>query len=282
MPIRIFNRRVRLSCLLVLPLLPSASAGQQGAAVAAERAAFRQWLMSASNSPLAAVAQRRIDAGVSLGPADADIPLAGLGPHTLRERDGSVTLTAPDGRARPVPRGRLVPLPPYALTLSGETGRTTVTVFHSPKGKPPEWYAYNPALVFEGPIAAAPAPETSRVLTLDGIEVEASLAGYVRLPLGEPAARLRVLRMPVPGTEEFELQVYFRDETSGKGTYPAGRFVEVTPIGDGRYRVDLNRARNPFCAYSSVYACPLPWPGNAIHAAVTAGEKYAGGGLKLE
>jgi len=281
-PIQTFIRRTGRALLLLLPLLPSVAAGQQGAAVEAERVAFREWLMSAGNSPLAAVAQRRIDSGVSLGPPEADIPLAGLGPHTLRERDGAATLTGPDGRARPLPRGRLVALTPYALTLAGEPGRTTVTVFQAPKGKPPEWYPYDPALMFEGPLEAAPASETSRVLALDGIEVEATLAGYARLPLGTPRARLRVLRMPVPGTEEFELQVYFRDDTSGKGTYPAGRFVEVTAIGDGRYRVDLNRARNPFCAYSSVYACPLPWPGNTVHTAVTAGEKYLGGGLRLE
>jgi hypothetical protein len=281
-PIQTLNRRAYRSLLILLPLLPSITAGQQRAAVEAERTAFREWLVSANNSPLAAVAQQQVGAGVTLGPAEADIPLAGLGPHALRERDGIVTLAGPDGRARPLPRGRVVSLPPYSLTLSGEGVRTTVTVFHTPKGKPPEWYAYDPALVFEGPLAAAPAAETSRVLALDGIEVEASLVGFAQVPLGKPAARLRVLRMPVPGTEEFELQVYFRDETSGKGTYPAGRFVEVTPIGNGRYRVDLNRARNPFCAYSSVYACPLPWPGNTVHTAVTAGEKYLGGGLRLE
>ena len=111
------NRPVRLTVFLLLLVSPSAIAAQQGAAVAAERAAFREWLLRAGNSPLAAVAQRRIDAGVSLGPPDADIPLAGLGRHLLRERDGSVTLTAPDGRTRPVPRGRIVPLSPYALSL---------------------------------------------------------------------------------------------------------------------------------------------------------------------
>jgi Protein of unknown function (DUF1684) len=276
------HRACRLS-LLLLSLLPSAAAGQQRVEVEAERTAFREWLVSARNSPLAALAQRRLDARVTLGPTDADIPLAGLGAHSLQERDGVVTLTAPDGQSRPLPRGRPVPLPPYILTLSGEPGRTTVTVFQqAQKHKPPEWYAYDPTLVFEGPLAAPTGAETSRVLTPDGLEVQASLVGFAQVPLGKPAARLRVLRMPVPGTEEFELQVYFRDETSGKGTYPAGRFVEVAALGDGRYRVDLNRARNPFCAYSSVYACPLPWPGNTIHAAVTAGEKYLGGGLRLE
>ena len=66
------------------------------------------------------------------------------------------------------------------------------------------------------------------MLTLDGIEVEAETAGYITLPLGPAGTRLLVMRMPVPGTEETELQVYFRDQTNDRGTYPAGRFVELT------------------------------------------------------
>lgn len=111
------------------------------------------------------------------------------------------------------------------------------------------------------------------MLTLDGIEVEADLAGTVRVPLGPAGTRLQVLRMPVPGTDESELQVYFRDGTSGKGSYPAGRFVELEPTG-GSYRLDFNRARNPFCAYSSVYPCPVPWAGNTVPVSVEAGERY--------
>jgi hypothetical protein len=44
--------------------------------------------------------------------------------------------------------------------------------------------------------------------------------------------------------------------------------------GGGRYRLDFNRARNPFCAYSSAYPCPAPWAGNTIPAPVMAGERY--------
>ena len=81
-------------------------------------------------------------------------------------------------------------------------------------------------------------------------------------------------RIPDPGTEESELTVYFQDGTNGHGTYPAGRFVTLMPLPDGRFRLDFNRARNPFCAYSIAYACPAPWPGNRLHAAISAGERY--------
>jgi uncharacterized protein (DUF1684 family) len=76
------------------------------------------------------------------------------------------------------------------------------------------------------------------------------------------------------GEDEAEMQVFFRDSTNGRGSYPAGRFVTLDPAGSGRYRLDLNRARNPFCAYNTVFPCPPPWPGNSIPAAIAAGERY--------
>jgi uncharacterized protein (DUF1684 family) len=74
--------------------------------------------------------------------------------------------------------------------------------------------------------------------------------------------------------DEAELQVFFRDSTNGNGSYPAGRFLTLDPAGAGRYRVDLNRARNPFCAYNTVFPCPPPWPGNTLPVSINAGEKY--------
>jgi uncharacterized protein (DUF1684 family) len=90
---------------------------------------------------------------------------------------------------------------------------------------------------------------------------------------GQPL-RLTVRRLPGVTEDESELQVFFRDRTSGRGSYDGGRFVELLPQPDGTYLLDFNRARNPFCAYSSVYPCPAPWPGNTLDAEVTAGERY--------
>ena len=101
-----------------------------------------------------------------------------------------------------------------------------------------------------------------RVLGVDGVEVEAAEAGSVVVPIGGERVRLRVRRLPTAGGEESELEVFFRDGTNGRGTYPAGRFVALVPERPGRYRLDFNRARNPFCAYSSAY--PVPRRGGGI------------------
>jgi uncharacterized protein (DUF1684 family) len=118
-----------------------------------------------------------------------------------------------------------------------------------------------------------------RVLALDGIETDAAEAGSVLVPIGGSPVRLRVRRIPTGFEGESELEIFFRDGTNAEGTYPAGRFVSLVPVGEGRYRLDFNRARNPFCAYSSAYPCPAPWRGNTIDTNVEAGEPYLGGGL---
>jgi hypothetical protein len=255
--------------------LSAGRAPQQDPTLAAERRAYTEWLTTAATSPLAAVAMRRLDGPITLGPATTDIPLAGFGPATISERRGAVTLAFASGQVRPLPRNRPVAIAPWTFQITGPPGNSILTVFGPVRGSAPGYYAGNPSFSYALPLVPPASPERRRVLTLDGIEVEGELAGYLVVPLGEPAVRLQVLRLPVPGTEETELQVYFRDSTSGKGSYPAGRFVEIIPADGGKYRLDFNRARNPFCAYSSVYACPVPWPGNAITAAVAAGEKYA-------
>jgi len=259
--------------LLVLPCSANRLSGQD-AALATERKAYVQWLTTAPTSPLAAVAMRRLDAPVTLGPASSDIPLPGFGPATIIDARGAVTLTSAGGQARALPRNRATSVPPWTFQPSGAPGNSVLIVFGRTRRGGTGYFPPNSSFAYLLPLQPPASADRRRVLTLDGIEVEGEVAGYLEVPGAAVGTRLQVLRLPVPGTEETELQVYFRDATSGQETYPAGRFVEVVPAGGGRYRLDFNRARNPFCAYSSVYACPVPWPGNTIKARITAGEKY--------
>jgi hypothetical protein len=277
------TRRFRLAggacgaALLAASALPAQSTP---ADVTGERAAYVAWLEAAPNSPLAAVAQQPIGAGLRLGPADADIPLAAVAEHRVSVQGGVVRLQSADG-SRVIPRGRPVRLGGYTVTAGGSADRAVVTVFaDSGTRKPPAHFAYDPALAFEGTMAPPERGGTVRVLAVDGIEVQAVEAGRVTVPLGGAKVRLRVRRIPTD-TEESELEIFFRDGTNGTETYPAGRFVSLIPLGNGRYRLDFNRARNPFCAYSTAYPCPAPWGGNAITAPVRAGERYTGGGLEV-
>lgn len=256
----------------------SALVAQSRDDIARERAEYLAWLETAPNSPLAAEAQQPVGAGLSLGPADADIPLDGLAEHRVAAKGGALRLEGPSGK-RPVIRGRPVRLGRYTLYLSGSSRGTVVTVFGGASGKrPPGYYQYDSSMIFTGPLLPPEQRSRVRVLAADGIEVEATEVGSFLVSLGRPT-RLRVLRMPGAVADESELEIFFRDGSNGDGTYPAGRFVSLIPLGSGEYRLDLNRARNPFCAYNSVYPCPAPWRGNTVTTAVRAGERYADGGL---
>jgi uncharacterized protein (DUF1684 family) len=65
----------------------------------------------------------------------------------------------------------------------------------------------------------------------------------------------------------------FRDATNGVETYAGGRYIEIDlPVAE-RFLLDFNRAMNPWCAYDSSYACPIPPAENHLPIAIRAGEK---------
>ncbi len=260
-------------------LTSSLSAQSTPAELAQERSAFAEWLAAAPTSPLAAIAVQPIGAGFRLGPADAEVPLDGVEEHRISVEGGAVTLVGASGR-RVLPSGRPVPLGAYTLAAAGAGARRTVTVYGRPKpDKAASYYPYDGRMVFVGPLSPPERPGKVRVLAADGVEVEAAEAGTVVVPIDGRSVRLLVRRIPTGAEDEAELEIFFRDATNDRGTYPAGPVRRAHPDGRGRYRLDLNRARNPFCAYSSVFPCPAPWRGNTIDAAVEAGERYHGGGL---
>ncbi len=77
---------------------------------------------------------------------------------------------------------------------------------------------------------------------------------------------------------EHEVFFVFRDRTSGKESYGAGRFLKTAPAVDGKIVLDFNRAYNPPCAFTPFATCPLPPPENWLPFPVTAGEqKYRSG-----
>ncbi|HEU5219494.1 MAG TPA: DUF1684 domain-containing protein [Gemmatimonadales bacterium] len=260
--------------------LPFAAVAQTAAQVAQERREFGSWIRTAPVSPLRAVVVRGIETGLTVGPASADIPLAGVGAGRISERDGRVTLVLGD-RSLSLVRDRPAVVGAWRMVVNGPPGRSVVTVYAAApaKDQQPLYYPYDPTVVFAVALTPAREARNQRLLAPDGVEVEATDAGTIDVSLGGVAATLRVMRLPGATEDESELEIYFRDATSDHGSYPAGRFVSLIPKSGGGYSLDFNRARNPFCAYNTVYPCPAPWRGNLLTQPVKAGERYAGGGL---
>lgn len=69
----------------------------------------------------------------------------------------------------------------------------------------------------------------------------------------------------------------FADATSGKESYYAGRYLDIEGKLSGTVTVDFNLARNPPCAFSPVYTCPLPRAQNRLPVPIRAGEKTFAG-----
>jgi len=72
------------------------------------------------------------------------------------------------------------------------------------------------------------------------------------------------------------LFVPFADLTTGKESYPAGRYLDIRPTSTGFYTIDFNMAYNPTCAYNASYDCPYPPASNRLKVEIRAGEKAPG------
>jgi uncharacterized protein (DUF1684 family) len=84
---------------------------------------------------------------------------------------------------------------------------------------------------------------------------------------------------PVLEEGEDDWFVIFGDQTNGKTTYGAGRYLYVSkPDKNGRTVIDFNKAYNPPCSFTGYATCPLPPKQNKLAVKIEAGEKkYAGG-----
>lgn len=97
--------------------------------------------------------------------------------------------------------------------------------------------------------------------------------GYVVFQLQGREFRLYPV-LEEPGAKE--LFFIFRDQTAGKETYGAGRFLYSGLPKDGKVVLDFNRAYNPPCAFTPYATCPLPPAENRLSARIEAGEKKYG------
>lgn len=123
------------------------------------------------------------------------------------------------------------------------------------------------------PLTPNPVQDTVVIQSTRGSQRRAVRAGWFDFTVGRTRCRLEANRLLEPGVGENDIAVFFRDATTGKETYPVGRYVDPRALPDGRYVLDFNMAYNPACAYSEHYNCPIPSGANRLKVAVRAGEQ---------
>lgn len=154
----------------------------------------------------------------------------------------------------------------------GEDPRSPLTPEQQATFEHLSYFTENPALVIEGKLETEGVDRDERIVmqTTTGGEQAYRRAGIVRFDVEGEHARVTLYA----SADMHDLFLPFRDATSGKDTYGAGRYLEVDPPdAQGRVVVDFNYAYSPYCAYNPNWSCPIPPGENWLGVPIRAGEK---------
>ena len=116
-------------------------------------------------------------------------------------------------------------------------------------------------------------PKQVPIVNVLGMETEETSPGALAFEVDGHPYKLEALKEK--GEEQFF--IIFADQTSGKETYGAGRYLYANPPGpDGTVLLDFNKSYSPPCAFTRYATCPLPPQQNRLPLRVEAGERYLG------
>jgi len=137
---------------------------------------------------------------------------------------------------------------------------------------PLEYYAIDEAYNVPASLTPSDDPTILEMQTSTGQMRRERRAGMLQFTLqGQPMTLTAFVEADAPNLNR--LFVPFSDTTSGKETYPAGRYLDLARTPTGLYELDFNRAYNPYCYYNESYECPLPPSENKLKVPIHAGEK---------
>jgi uncharacterized protein (DUF1684 family) len=135
-----------------------------------------------------------------------------------------------------------------------------------------KWYPADPAWRIQAKWVAYPKPKKIAITNILGMTDQEDAPGYAEFKVKGATLRLE------PVIDDGALFFIFKDATSGKTTYGAGRFLDVDmpKAGATEVTLDFNKAYNPPCAFTPAATCPLPPRQNVLAAAIEAGETRDG------
>jgi uncharacterized protein (DUF1684 family) len=137
------------------------------------------------------------------------------------------------------------------------------------------YFPYNESLRFFGPILFHEQIDTTFIYGTKSGDIRPALKyAYFVFTYKNAEYRLQIYKLAsINNPQRYSLFLGFTDESTGKDTYGAGRYIDITENPENFYIVDFNYAYNPYCAYNERYTCALPSRENHLPFRVTAGEK---------
>lgn len=184
-------------------------------------------------------------------------PMKGEAQELATDRDGAPTV---------------VDRAPWAFSVIERDGRLAARVRDREWAKTQPfaglaYYDYDPAWAIDAAWEALEPPVVMEVPNVTGDLQPVTVTHKAVFTVA--SEQVELLPMSVSEREVFFV---FRDRTSGRDTYGAGRFLKAKPPQYGRIGLDFNFAFNPPCAFTAFATCPLPPPENWLLFAVEAGE----------
>lgn len=142
------------------------------------------------------------------------------------------------------------------------------------KFKPLKYYEPNPDFIFKSKLIKYNVQDTIAILGTRGETRPAILIGFLELKKDGKVHKINVYKS-FSRTGEPYYSMWFTDRTTGNETYGVGRYLDFELNDDPEfiYTIDFNRAFNPYCAYSSLFTCPIPRVEDYIDMEIEAGEK---------
>jgi len=140
-----------------------------------------------------------------------------------------------------------------------------------------DYFAINPAYRVTAHFEPYNPPKKIMITNVLGMTSEETSPGALVFKLQGRTLRLDPI-WDMSDPEPRDLFIIFRDQTSGKETYGAARYLYAhPPDAQGNTVVDFNKSYNPPCVFTHFATCPLPPAQNRLPIRVEAGEKkYAG------
>jgi uncharacterized protein (DUF1684 family) len=151
-----------------------------------------------------------------------------------------------------------------------------------------KWFPIDPYFRGRSVLHRYANPETVSVYGTKGEERKNLRFGYFEFDVPDESGAMKTIRINVYKFTPYDkrryelyknmLSLWFTDKTTGKETYDVGRYIELgeeNPDPNFTYTIDLNKAFNPYCAYSDLFSCAIPRKEDHIDIALRVGEmKY--------